>query len=181
MASVFAHAVFAGAASTSVRPSWSVAALGAFCSVLPDADVLAFSLGIPYEHPLGHRGATHSIAFAVGVGLLVFALARRDPQRGGLGIYAAFATLSHGLLDALTTGGEGVGFLIPFSAERFFFPFRPIRVSPIGAEAFFSERGVAVLLSEAVWVGIPAIALGLAGWIWWRSRDRGQVRGVEPA
>ena len=68
-----------------MRPSWRALALGAFCSVLPDAEVLAFSLGIPCAHPLGHRGATHSIAFAVFAGWAVFALALRDRQRAALG------------------------------------------------------------------------------------------------
>lgn len=173
MPTIFAHAALAGAMGTAVRPSWRVAALGVCCAMLPDADVLAFSLGIPYEHPLGHRGFTHSVLFAVLVGAVVFAVARNARQRGALGLYAGAATLSHGVFDALTTGGEGVGFLIPFSPERYFFPFRPIRVSPIGAEAFFTERGLAVLASEVVWVGVPALFLGIAGWAWHRARTRG--------
>lgn len=173
MASAFGHAVLAGAMGTAVRPSWKVAALGAFCAILPDLDVVAFSFGIPYDHPLGHRGLTHSIAFALGLGVLVGGLAWKRPHRVALGLYAALSTLSHGILDAMTTGGKGIGFLIPFSSERFFFPFRPIQVSPIGAGAFFSDRGLAVLASEAVWVGIPAIVIGLACWGWHRVRSRG--------
>lgn len=180
MASVFGHAVAAGALGTAVKPSWRVLALGAFCSALPDADVVAFALGIPYEHPLGHRGATHSVAFALLVGACVWAAVRlwraRRPlapaavSARALGVYAALATLSHAVLDAMTTGGLGVGFLIPLSAERFFFPFRPIAVSPIGAGAFFSARGVAVLASEAVWIGLPALAFVAAVWTWRRVR-----------
>jgi inner membrane protein len=37
-------------------------------SILPDADVIAFYFGIPYENSWGHRGWTHSIAFALLVG-----------------------------------------------------------------------------------------------------------------
>jgi inner membrane protein len=59
---------------------------------------------------------------------------------------------SHGLLDAMTTGGLGVAFFAPFSAERYFFPWRPILVSPIGIERFLSPRGAAVLMSELQWV-----------------------------
>jgi len=54
---------------------------------------------------------------------------------------------SHPLLDALTDGGLGVALLWPFSAERFFFPWRPIPVSPIGV-GFFSLRGIRVALAE---------------------------------
>ena len=35
------------------------------CSILPDADVLGFSLGIPYEYLLGHRGFFHSLTQTV--------------------------------------------------------------------------------------------------------------------
>jgi membrane-bound metal-dependent hydrolase YbcI (DUF457 family) len=42
----------------------------------------------------------------------------------------------------MTNGGRGVGFFIPFSNRRYFLPFRPIRVSPIGAEHFAAKAGV---------------------------------------
>ena len=38
-------------------------------AVLPDLDVLGFHAGIPYEHTLGHRGLSHSLLFALVVGL----------------------------------------------------------------------------------------------------------------
>jgi len=41
--------------------------LAIFCSILPDTDVLGFALGIPYAHPLGHRGFFHSTAQAVSI------------------------------------------------------------------------------------------------------------------
>jgi inner membrane protein len=44
---------------------------------------------------------------------------------------------SHGILDAMTDGGLGVAFFSPFDDTRCFFPFRPIKVSPIGL-SFFS-------------------------------------------
>jgi inner membrane protein len=100
-------------------------------------DVASFALGIPYGHPLGHRGLTHSLLFAVVfASILAAAYLRvsRAPLRYGVVFaYLAVSLASHGLLDALTTGGRGVGFFIPFSTERYFYPWRPIRVSPIGA------------------------------------------------
>ena len=82
--------------------------------------------------------------------------------------YFSVVTASHGLLDALTDGGRGIALLAPFSAERFYFPWRPIHVSPIGLR-FFSARGLDVALSELQWVWVPcALAVGVA-W-WWRSR-----------
>jgi inner membrane protein len=41
---------------------------GIIGSILPDADVIGFRLGIPYGHLLGHRGFSHSIAFALLLG-----------------------------------------------------------------------------------------------------------------
>jgi inner membrane protein len=56
--------------------------LSALCSILPDADVLGFPLGIRYEDMLGHRGLSHSLAFALVLSCLVAFLAfPRLPQR----------------------------------------------------------------------------------------------------
>ena len=135
----------------------NVVFLGVLGSILPDADVAAFAFGIPYEHTFGHRGFTHSIAFA-----LLFALIATLIVRGRFGTFAFLflCTTSHGVLDALTDGGLGIAFFSPFSNERYFFPWTPIRVSPLGA-GFFSERGLATLGSELVWVWVPSVAAGL--------------------
>jgi inner membrane protein len=39
---------------------------GAAASILPDLDVFAFRLGIPYDSGPGHRGFSHSLAFGKG-------------------------------------------------------------------------------------------------------------------
>ncbi|WP_430997528.1 metal-dependent hydrolase, partial [Klebsiella pneumoniae] len=44
-------------------PAWLLAA-GVVAAMLPDADVLAFALHIPYADAFGHRGASHSLLFA---------------------------------------------------------------------------------------------------------------------
>ena len=128
MPSVFTHVVVGGAlAGASPAPRLRLALVLAVLSALPDADVIGLRLGIPYGHPLGHRGFTHSIAFALLCGGVTPWLAGR-PWRSGerrgwqLAALGFLATLSHGVLDAFTNGGLGVGFLIPLSAERFFFP-----------------------------------------------------------
>ena len=69
----------------------------------------------------------------------------------------AGAVVSHILLDAATSGGLGVAVLWPFSEARFFLPWRPIRVSPLSPSAFFSGRGVTVLISEFLWVWLPCL------------------------
>jgi membrane-bound metal-dependent hydrolase YbcI (DUF457 family) len=50
---------------------WVWSALFVILSCLPDADTVAFALGIPYRAPFGHRGAFHLLAFS---GLCGFAL-----------------------------------------------------------------------------------------------------------
>jgi Predicted membrane-bound metal-dependent hydrolases len=127
-------------------------------SILPDLDVAAFALGIPYASPYGHRGVTHSLLFAVLYALLA-SLALRAPRAFA---FIFLCTVSHTLLDALTDGGLGVALLAPFSNERFFLPWRPIRVSPIGTR-FFSARGIPTLVSELVWVWMPCVTAGLLG------------------
>ncbi len=100
-------------------------ALGLLCSILPDLDVLAFKLGIPYEAMLGHRGFSHSILFAILAAVafrIVSKVGRERPWTTVL--FLTFATISHGLLDALTNGGLGVGFFAPFSGRRYFIRIR---------------------------------------------------------
>ena len=73
-----------------------------------------------------------------------------------------FATASHGLLDAMTNGGLGVAFFAPFDTHRYFLPWTPIRVSPIGVGRFFGARGVAVLRTEFLWIWVPATILAVS-------------------
>jgi inner membrane protein len=163
MCSVFTHPAIPIALSVCF-PEGTVSAkllcAGAVCSAVPDLDVLGFSLGIRYGHMLGHRGLTHSIAFAVALGACVTFTAFRNDQSdyGLIFLFLFLSTLSHSLLDMITNGGLGIPLFAPFSHERFFFPWRPIRVSPIGL-GFFSEWGIGVLLSELKWVWLPAMAL----------------------
>jgi inner membrane protein len=81
------------------------------------------------------------------------------------------------VLDAFTDGGLGVAFFSPFSDQRFFFPWRPIAVSPIGVTGFFNHRTWLVLRSELLWVVAPSVALLLLGTLMrgvlWRGRESG--------
>ena len=172
MPTVFTHPVAAAALAPAVGAHEKLRLLGiaALCTVLPDLDMVMFWFGIPYEHPLGHRGFSHSLVFAA---LVAFVLARlffRPERRGAVGLYLFAATASHPLLDMLTNGGLGVALFSPFTNARLFFPWRPIAVSPFGLE-FFSERGAAVVLSELAWVWAPSALLGLALLVWRRRRD----------
>jgi inner membrane protein len=166
MASVFTHAFFAaamGGAFARGRMPARFWVLSAACAVLPDADVLAFAFGVPYGSMFGHRGFTHSLAFAALLGVTVAAVFFRDSaNRAALAVFFALAAASHAALDALTNGGLGVALLAPFSGRRYFSPFRPVEVSPIGVAEFFGEWGLAVIRSELLWVWLPtAFALAL--------------------
>ncbi len=136
-------------------------------SFLPDLDVVAFAFGIPYASDFGHRGATHSFAFAMIVGFITWAFSGRHR----LAIAAGLVTASHAVLDALTDGGLGVALLWPLSSERFFSPWRPLPVAPIGHH-FLSARGLAVALTEVV-VMLPLIVYAVWPWIAsrWRAAD----------
>jgi inner membrane protein len=161
MASIVSHAIVAtvlGSVTLPRRVSWWYWALGAVLAVIPDADVIGLAFGIRYEDVLGHRGLSHSIFFAaILAASCSFVLARRNEvSTYRLFLFLFLATASHGLLDAMTNGGLGVAFFAPFNNDRFFFPFRPIEVSPIGIDRFFSARGLAVIQSEAKWLWIPS-------------------------
>lgn len=134
--------------------------LGMLASMAPDMDVVAFKLGIAYADGFGHRGASHSLLFAVLLGLLISALPIRwsVPRMRVFG-FVALSTLSHPLLDMLTNGGLGVALFWPWSMDRFFAPWQVIEVSPIALQRVFSERGLAVLLSEMLWVWMPCMAV----------------------
>jgi inner membrane protein len=160
MASLFGHGMLAYTISKVIdkQDLKILMVLAVISSVLPDADVLAFSFGIPYEHMFGHRGFTHSIVFALLWSLLLTFVFSKTKKIVFFSVLF-LATLSHGILDAMTSGGKGVGFLIPFSSERYFFSFRGIKVSPIGIEKFFSEWGIKVLLSELIYIFIPCFLI----------------------
>lgn len=135
-------------------------AVGIVAAVIPDLDVLAFRLGVPYAADFGHRGFSHSLLLALIVALIVASLAKSlhsTFQRSFWFLFVAMA--SHGILDAFTNGGLGIALLWPFSGERFFAPFQPIEVAPLGLSRFLSLRGVAVLWSEVLWVWLPLFAI----------------------
>ncbi|WP_433897260.1 metal-dependent hydrolase [Stenotrophomonas geniculata] len=177
-------------------PAWLLAA-GVVAAMLPDADVLAFALRIPYADAFGHRGASHSLLFACVLAALAAVLAlfgsrrpwsaphssgsrrpwsavscqprlaptKRGPTLASTVQAATFVFIcaaSHPLLDAMTSGGLGVALAWPWSEQRFFAPWRPIRVSPF-APQFFSARGIATLLSELRWVWLP-LAGAVVAW-----------------
>ena len=172
MASVFSHAVAAlgiGACFYRPRTPKRVWVIGALCAVIPDLDVIGFGFGVHYGDFWGHRGFMHSLLFAALLASVVALLACRQavPGFSGFSLWTYFflAIASHGLLDAMTDGGLGVAFFSPFNNTRYFLPWRPIRVSPIGVSRFFTHRGLEVVKSELFWIWLPAALLVASGWL----------------
>ena len=169
MASVISHPAVAFGLGPGFSATRAAVAAGAVLSILPDVDAIGFWMGIPYGAPLGHRGLTHSLAFAAVLGVVAFwALRRFAGAAGAIGPGVLFAYLflcaaSHGVLDGMTDGGLGVAYFAPFSNHRYFLPWQPIRVSPISVEGFFDARGFSVLASEVVWIWLPCTVLALGG------------------
>lgn len=167
MATIVSHALVAitmgKLAYPRARHQQRVCLWAAVLSMLPDLDVFTFPFGIPYGHFFGHRGFSHSLAFALMASVLLVATEFRDSERfsGKWWRLVAFfftVTASHGVLDAMTSGGLGIAFFSPFENSRYFLPWTPLQVSPIGRD-FFSEEGFEVLLNEALWIGLPCAAL----------------------
>src|SRR3989454_272644 len=132
-----------------------------------DLPAVDLRIDVPYSDPFGHRGATHSLVFAVLAGTVTALLlshgGRRDFWRTA--VVTCLVAVSHPLLDAMTNGGLGVALLWPLSNARFFAPWRPIPVAPIGAR-MLSARGLHVILVEALW-SLPVLAWAL----WPRVRE----------
>jgi len=174
MPTVITHAVVAlglGKTFTARKLPLSFWMLAAGLAMLPDLDVLAFRFGILYEAFLGHRGISHSLLFALVTGGLASVCSYRHLGLKLWDLWGFFfvVTASHGILDAFTNGGLGVAFYSPVDTTRYFFPWQPLEVSPIGM-SFFSERGLQTAWSEFVWVWLPT-----AGWVsavlLWRRCD----------
>ncbi|MET4106275.1 metal-dependent hydrolase [Hymenobacter sp. UYP22] len=176
MASIVGHCALGATLGKLLLPErryWPYWVLAAACAFLPDADVIGFKFHVAYASLWGHRGLSHSLLAAVLVATVFTAFSRwrwpAGPPLGRLWLLLFLATASHGVLDAMTTGGEGVAFFSPFDTKRYFLGLRPIAVSPIGVKNFVGAWATRVLRSEAQWVLLPC-ALLLLGQRIFRAR-----------
>jgi len=136
------------AALKGVLPRWAIPVTAGLFAAAPDLDtVTMFVLHIPRSSIFAHRGIFHSPAFLIVAAAIAAALVARNRSWPLLAAVWAAAAITHPLLDMLTDGGTGVMLLFPFSEERMFFAWRPIRVSPLGILRFFDHAG-AILQSE---------------------------------
>ncbi len=146
---------------------------GIAASVLPDLDMLNVRYGgVGYSAALGHRGLTHSIVFALVLGLLAaLAAPRRGWHRGVAFLFVAASTVSHPLLDLLTDRGIGTALFWPVSDRRVTLPWRPLPLT--GAGLFGTTR----LWLECLWIGLPLTAAGMVGVLLCRRIEAQSRRG----
>jgi len=139
---------------------WIAAAL---CAALPDIDAVGRPFGnLDLESVFGgHRGITHSLAFAIMLGAVVSStLGRGAPSRHSfvrLWIALALATASHGVLDMLSIIGDGVALWAPFSWTHYEFRWQPL--GEIGSGPRGPARLPALVGNEVLWVGLPALVI----------------------
>jgi inner membrane protein len=181
MAAILSHAVAGAGIAAALRPGPRPPArywiLAVACAVAPDLDIVVVWMGANYLGMFGHRGFMHSISFAAALAALlsygVFSSPRWRELRFRAGIAFFAAGVSHGILDAMMSGGRGVAFFAPFSPGRFHLPIRPIRASPLTSYIFLREGGIRVSGSEIAWIWVPATLLFvLATWFWRRRKMR---------
>ena len=164
MPTIITHSLIAAA------PTWGLGSgkqtvklllLSLFCSLLPDADVLGYHwLYIPSYSLWGHRGFFHSPFFAAMLSIFVVLIFYRgvaflSKRWWKYVVYFFIIGASHGVLDAMTNGGNGIALLSPFTNNRYFLPWTPIEVSPLTIKRFLGQRGLTVLISELIWIWAP--------------------------
>lgn len=162
MPTILTHAALPLIAAWAFGPEripWKLAVTGSILAVIPDLDVAGRAFGISSESLLGHRGISHSIAFAALLALLAAPIIKLPWQKSLPFLF--LCALSHALTDMLTDGGKGIALLWPLSDERMFASFRPIEVSPILLRGFENGKLPLVLVSELIWLVGPAILLAL--------------------
>ena len=188
MPSIIAHAVAGAALATaalSPRPVHRrVCITGAVLAAVPDIDAIGRPFGNLAIETLfgGHRGFTHSVVFAVLLGAIVAWGLFRAPQWTGfhrrLWVAFALAMASHGVLDALSTIGNGVAFWAPVSWAHYEFTWQPL--GEIGPGPRGRERAFAIVANELLWVGLPALIVVAIAHVTRRSRGAERSTGLPP-
>jgi inner membrane protein len=140
-------AVAIGAPLAPPRASRRFWIAGILTSVLLDIDAVGRPFGLGDLAFLGgHRALTHSLPFALALGLAVAWLGFRSQSWNGartrIATYLTLAAVSHGLLDTLASYGSGVALFYPFSPVEYSAPWQPLRA-----------------VNEIWWIWLPATAL----------------------
>jgi len=142
---------------------WRLVIVAGVAAAVPDVDGLFKRVvAIPPHSIVGHRGVTHSLFAAAVAGSLAAAChhwLRVRALTAGLAVGLAMA--SHGIFDMMTDGGQGVAYLWPFSATRWFADWRWIHSAPVHRAELLRDVQVRLRL-ELFQLIIPMFALALA-------------------
>lgn len=170
MSTIYSHAVVGlalGGVCVARRIHWAFWVLVGFLPVLPDFDTFGTAV---YGSTLGHRGFTHSLAFALVIGLVVAGVSFRFFRVSFWFLWALFfaVTASHGIMDAFTDGGYGIPLLWPLSSHRFG-PWGPLPLPDVGFEVPdpWVNRSVR---RELLYIWLPTAALVVVVVEWRRRR-----------
>ena len=130
-------------------------------AVIPDIDLLAGVIHRPYD-ALVHRTASHSISAGLLAGVVVGTIVLGGPDRKAAlpaSVATVLAYISHALIDAATSYGDGVALYWPFALTRVVLPWRPI--GEIGSLADMSAPAIALALvaNETLLVVMPCLLL----------------------
>ena len=94
MPTIFSHGAIGFAASKiagkDLRSNRRAMLAAILAAGLPDVDALLIEV-IPYGHPLGHRGLTHSLFFAVLIGVAIAWFFTRSEWNGAQSFWALAA------------------------------------------------------------------------------------------
>ncbi len=168
MPTIITHSVIAASSAYGFsygKQTVKLVLLSIACSLLPDADVVGYHwFYIPSYSFFGHRGFFHSPFFAALLGIFIVVIFYRKEaifsrQWWKYVLYFFLVGASHGLLDAMTNGGNGIALLSPITNNRYFLPWTPIEVSPLSVKSFLSQRGLTVFVSELIWIWIPLFVI----------------------
>jgi len=158
MATLYTHAVVGlglGRVLVARPMPWTYWGLAAVLPILPDLDVFSTAA---YGTALGHRGITHSLAFALLVSVVAagvtFRYLRASPWLLSSVFFAILA--SHGLLDALTKGGADIPLLWPLQVR--YGNWGPLPVADLAFE-LPDPRHSRALRAELLWVWLPTVVL----------------------
>jgi inner membrane protein len=166
MPTVYTHAMVGVSLAylgLSRRTSWVYWLLAASLPVIADLDTLSTTSN---SSIWGHRGFTHSLIFALGLGLTAAVLAGWYLRLGFWRSAALFSAIaaSHALLDLFTTAGNGIALWWPISDARAG-PWGPIPVADIGFDWPNPVRSPAIR-KELLWVWLPMGVAVLVMMLW---------------
>ncbi len=179
MATLYTHAMVGlGAArlATSRPMPWAYWGLAALLPVVADFDVFSTA---PYGSLWGHRGITHSLAFALAISTVAAGVSCRYLRVNGwllAGLFFVVAA-SHDLLDAMTRGGADIPLFWPL--DSCYGNWGPLPVSDIGF-GLPDPRTSRAVRAELLWIWLPmGLLVGLV--TTWRHVRKRRSAGNVPA